>query len=89
MVASKPGSVAKILGWQRYIVYEGLTDFVKSLKENTNTGLAQFPGSGNTLYQRLENDPFKEHVFQEAMEALSKQANFYLLNFPELEKSII
>lgn len=81
LVSTKPGSAAPILGWQRYIVYEGLVDFVESLKKNENIGLQRFPGQGKTLYERLVNDPFKEKIFQDAMSALSHQANFYLLNF--------
>ena len=85
LVSDKPDSFAPVLGWQRYIVYEGLLDFVESLKKNDNIGLQRFPGQGNTLYQRLVNDPFKEKVFQDAMSALSHQANSSLLNLAELE----
>lgn len=85
LVADKPDSYAPVLGWQRYIVYEGLIDFVDSLRKNNNIGLRHFPGMGNTLYERLANDPFKEEVFQQAMSALSHQANFCLRDLKELK----
>jgi len=84
LVSDSPNSVAPVLGWQRYIVYEGLLDFVESLKKNDNVGLQRFPGQGNTLYERLVNDPFREKVFQDAMSALSHQANLCLLNLEAL-----
>ena len=85
LVSDRPDSFAPVLGWQRYIVYEGLLDFVESLKKNDNIGLQRFPGQGSTLYERLVNDPFREKVFQDAMSALSHQANRCLLNLVELE----
>ncbi len=85
LVSTKEGSAVPILGWQRYIVYEGLIDFVESLKNNTNSGLQRFPGQGATLYERLVNDSFKENIFQDAMSALSHQANSYLLKFAALD----
>jgi len=85
LVTNKPDSYAPVLGWQRYIVYEGLIDFVDSLKKNDNVGLRRFPGKGNTLYERLANDPFKEEVFQQAMSALSHQANFCLRDLEALK----
>ncbi|MEY3784493.1 MAG: hypothetical protein RLZZ230_815 [Candidatus Parcubacteria bacterium] len=84
LVSDSSESLVQVLGWQRYIVYEGLIDFVESLKQNKNIGLQRFPGQGNTLYERLASDTFKEKIFQDAMQALSKQANSYLLNIPEL-----
>lgn len=85
LVSEKPNSFAPVLGWQRYIVYEGLIDFVESLKKNSNVGLNRFPGQGNTLYERLASDPFRERVFQDAMSALSHQANFCLHNLEALK----
>jgi cyclopropane fatty-acyl-phospholipid synthase-like methyltransferase len=42
-------------------------------------GLEEFPGAGQTLYQRLVHHPNLERIFQEAMSALSRQANACLL----------
>ena len=84
LVTEKEGSASPILGWQAHIVYPGLEDFVESLKKNENVGLRHFPGQGNTLYERLVNHPETETVFQEAMSALSSQANTHLLKVLDL-----
>jgi precorrin-6B methylase 2 len=78
LVQGKPGYAAPILGWQAHIVYPGLQDFVASLRQETNLGLQRFPGTGNTLYERLATHPALEKVFQTAMSALSQQANRFL-----------
>ena len=84
--AERPGSLVPILGWQAHIVYPGLQDFVASLKEGRHVGLNRFPGSGATLYDRLAdpaNAPLEE-VFQDAMAALSAQANQHLVDAADL-----
>jgi hypothetical protein len=80
LVRGKPGDVGPILGWQAHIVYPGLLDFVASLRESRNVGLDRFPGPGTTLYERLASHPNLLRVFQDAMSALSAQANSHLLN---------
>lgn len=80
LVSGRPDSICEILGWQRHIVYPGLEDFTRALKENRNTGLDHFPGEGHSLYARLRSDPFKEKVFAQAMAGLSRQANRALLD---------
>ncbi len=79
LVKGKPGYAAPILGWQAHIVYPGLEHFVASLKASRNLGLEEFPGEGETLYQRLTSHPWLERIFQDAMSALSRQANAHLL----------
>jgi ubiquinone/menaquinone biosynthesis C-methylase UbiE len=78
LVKGKPGYAAPILGWQAHIVYPGMQDFVASLKQNRNIGLDRFEGTEPTLYQRLTHDKRLQKVFQDAMSALSKQANTFL-----------
>ncbi|WJW74471.1 methyltransferase [Thiohalobacter sp. IOR34] len=80
------GSATPILGWQRHIVYPGLEDFSRALREGANTGLERFPGPGNTLYQRLSVHPELERVFQDAMSALSAQANQHLLEHMDFSR---
>ena len=75
LVRDKPDSMAPVLGWQADIVYPGLQDFLPSLRAGRNLGLSRFPGSGETLYERLVSHPELEQVFQDAMSALSRQAN--------------
>ncbi len=84
LVGERPGSPAPILGWQAHIVYPGLTDFVEALRQNRNVGLERFAGTGETLYQRLAGNAALETVFQDAMSALSQQANAHLLEILEL-----
>lgn len=78
LVAGKPGFAGPILGWQAHIVYPGLQDFLESLKQARNVGLQRFPGEEPTLYQRLTRNPELQTVFQDAMSALSRQANAFL-----------
>ncbi len=78
LVKGKPGYAAPILGWQAHIVYPGMQDFVASLKQNRNVGLDRFEGTEPTLYQRLTHNKPLQKVFQDAMSALSKQANTFL-----------
>jgi SAM-dependent methyltransferase len=79
LVKGKPGYFGPILGWQAHIVYPGLVDFLESLKQGTNVGLSRFPGNGPTLYERLVSHPELEQVFQDAMSALSVQANNHII----------
>lgn len=78
LVKGKPGYAAPILGWQAHIVYPGMQDFLASLKQSTNVGLQRFPGKGHTLYERMVSHPDLEKIFQDAMSALSRQANAHL-----------
>lgn len=78
LVRGKPGYAAPILHWQAHIVYPGMQDFLQSLRENRNAGLARFPGDEPTLYERLTHDARLEQLFQISMSALSKQANQFL-----------
>jgi hypothetical protein len=87
LVPERPRSFAPVLGWQAEIVYPGLLDFVESLKINKNVGLRRFQGHGNTLYQRLAVQPKLERVFQDAMTALSNQANVELVRALPLKGS--
>lgn len=80
LVPGKVGYAAPILGWQAQIVYPGLQDFVASLKQCRNVGLDRFAGDEPTLYQRLTHNKDLQTVFQDAMSALSSQANAFLQN---------
>lgn len=80
LVEGKPECFAPVLGWQAEIVYPGMMDFLSSLKQATNVGIDQFPGQGETLYERLVSHPHLEQVFQDSMSALSKQANHHIVS---------
>lgn len=85
LVRGKPECMIATFGWQHHIVYPGLLDFIESLKANRNVGLRRFPGAGETLYQRLANDPATERIFQDAMSGLSAQANRVLAQVADLK----
>ncbi|WP_167546891.1 methyltransferase [Stieleria maiorica] len=87
LVRDKEDNILGVLGWQNHICYPGLADFLPSLKEGKNVGLRHFPGDGNTLYQRLQNHPEIEKVFQDAMSSLSRQANRKLVDVVDLTDS--
>lgn len=86
LVSTKPGSLNKVLGWQRHIVYGGLEDFVSALRENRNVGLDRFPGNGHTLYERLASHPETERVFQDAMSSLSSHVNRHMVETADLSR---
>ncbi len=65
-----PDSIVDVIRWQARIVYPGIEDYVRSLRDNTNVGLERFRGPGRTLYERLTADPELERVFQDAMAAM-------------------
>jgi hypothetical protein len=70
LLSKSPASIVQVIRWQARIVYPGVEDYVRSLRENTNVGLARFPGSGRTLYERLAGDPELEKIFQDAMASM-------------------
>jgi cyclopropane fatty-acyl-phospholipid synthase-like methyltransferase len=55
--------------------------FYQALKANKNVGLEDLEGNEPTLYERLAHVPQLEKVFQDAMQAISVQANGMLLHF--------
>jgi len=64
-----------VIEWQHFINYRAMFWFYDAIKANRNLGLNAFEGDENTLYQRLAHDPRLEKVFQDAMQAISVQAN--------------
>ncbi|MDW8323359.1 MAG: methyltransferase [Burkholderiales bacterium] len=75
LTRASPENMIDVLGWQRYIVYPALVDFVDSLKQFKNVGLRHFKGDADNIYQRLQHDPFIAKVFHDAMSSLSSAAN--------------
>ncbi|HYG08489.1 MAG TPA: methyltransferase [Pyrinomonadaceae bacterium] len=73
--------------FQAHIVYLGLNDFVKSLKEDRNAGLERIEGQGETLYQRLLTNPAIEKIFFEYMETYSDFAIKYLIKNLDLSSA--
>jgi len=74
-----PGNMVAIVEWQHFINYRPMYFLHDAVKANSNVGLDQvFPGPGNTLYERLTQHPQLEKIFQDAMKAISVQANAML-----------
>lgn len=76
--ADQARNIVPIIKWQHYINYLPLYHFGEALRANRNVGLEAIAGEGATLYQRLAAHPELERVFQDAMEAISVQANHLL-----------
>ena len=76
-----------LVRFQAYIVYPGQVDYVESLIQGKNIGTGRFPGSGDTLYKRLDNDKKLQKVFYEYMEAYSEYSNPHLIKTLNLSKA--
>ena len=79
-----PGNLVPIILWQHHINYRPMFHFHEAIKAGTNVGLEEFAGDEGTLYERLTHCPDLEQVFQDAMEAISHQANRMLGQFVDL-----
>lgn len=77
--ADHPRNILAVIRWQHFINYRAMFHFGEALKENRNVGLAEIPGEGATLYERLSATPELEKIFQDAMQAISVQANHLLV----------
>jgi hypothetical protein len=67
LVQSSEENLAPVLRWAALVIYPGIEDYVRSLRENRNVGVERFKGTGSTIYERLSHDPALEKVFQDAM----------------------
>jgi len=64
---------------QAHIMYLGQIDFVDSLKKNRNVWVGRFKGKGNTIYEKLSNDPKLKQIFYEYMGKYSAYAIPHLI----------
>ncbi len=64
---------------QAQVVYDGQTDYVESLLRNRNVGVRRYPGSGDTIYERLSASVPLQRVFYDYMEAYSEYAMSLLM----------
>jgi SAM-dependent methyltransferase len=87
LVSTSPKTLKNVVDWQHFINYRAMPYFYESILQNTNVGLKEFPGEGNTLYERLASHPELENIFQLAMEDISRQANIQLLENLDLKNS--
>jgi ubiquinone/menaquinone biosynthesis C-methylase UbiE len=74
----KARNILPVIRWQHSINYRAMYSFGEAVRANRNVGLESIEGDGDTLYQRLASHPDLERIFQQAMEAISVQANHLL-----------
>ncbi|MEY9997025.1 ubiquinone/menaquinone biosynthesis C-methylase UbiE [Streptomyces sp. V4I8] len=87
LVSSSPSSRTALLGLHRELFYPVLGDLVASLRESTNVGLRNFPGTGDDLYTRLSQHPALEKVLHSSLSALSSVAIQGLIETQALKDS--
>lgn len=69
-----------LVEFESEIVYLSHANYIDSLRDDTNAGLAWFPGPGEDLYQRLTPDPRLTELFFRAMHAWSELTNQVLVH---------
>ncbi len=67
-----PYNVRPILEANHSLIYRPMNHLLESLKKGTNTGLKEFPGKGNTLYERLSGHRDNETIFHAWMRGIAK-----------------
>lgn len=67
------GDLARHLPFQQEIVYPGLAHLSTALRSGVNEGVAAFPGTGTTLYERLAGTRL-ERVLHDHLHATSAEA---------------
>lgn len=86
LVRDKPGNIIPVIEWQHFINYKAMYHFLDAIRTNKNVGLDDFAGSEKTLYGRLTHQPELEKIFQNAMQAISVQANAMLAQFVDFSQ---
>lgn len=66
-----PNSQIDFVVWEQ-MRYRGMAWFVESLKKNTNVGVREFPGTGETLYERVAGNPALRPTFHKVMGAITE-----------------
>ncbi len=83
---NSPLEITSIIGWFHFISYKAMYYYYDSVKENTNVGLKEMPGTEPTLYERLAHQPELEKIFQTAMQQLSNVANLWVAKYVDFAK---
>jgi SAM-dependent methyltransferase len=81
------GGDGKHLPFIQHIVNPGMAAFIESVRQGVNVGLDEFPGDGDTLYDRLETDPVKLRHLHEHLRATSEVTLADLIGTGVLESS--
>lgn len=79
------GNVLAYVELQNMLYYKCIPYFYDSVAANTNKGVEALPADGATLYQRMEQLPELQLVFQNAMQDLSRRSNKSLVQFLDLQ----
>ncbi len=85
-VSDAPRSIVPIIRWQHHINYRPMACFAEALRANRNVGLDEYAGDEPTLYERLAHVPEHEAIFQDAMKAISVQANRLLADHVDFSR---
>ncbi len=81
LTRKSPRNILAVIRWQHHINYKAMYSFYDAIRENRNVGLKEFEGEEPFLYGRLTHNPELELIFQQAMQAISVQANAMLARF--------
>src|SRR5688500_8751407 len=57
-----------------FLMYQPFYHLTEALQQGTNVGLQRIPGTGNTLYDRLESSPENRRVFYDWMHSLKQKS---------------
>lgn len=87
LTKESPKNVIPYVYFEGNIIYKAMPHFSDAIRQFNNVGLKEFEGTEPTLYQRLPHHPELEHIFQDAMQALSIQTNKTLAKFLDLSKT--
>ncbi|GGV58704.1 methyltransferase [Streptomyces spectabilis] len=70
----------------RQVYYRPMFFLYESLKTGRHVGLDDVPGKGNTIYEKLSQNPEQEKIFHQAMDATSTFFNPHLAVVEELKQ---
>lgn len=80
-----PMSKVDFVKWER-LRYRAMAVFPESLKQNTNLGVTEFPGVGETLYERVANNPDLRPTFHKVMGAITEDVAALVVNSVDFGK---
>ena len=75
-----PRNVAATVEFAHHLVYRPMFHMADAIRENRNVGLSEFPGAGNTLYERLSQSSELERIFQDGLQSTTAITIEQLLN---------
>jgi methyltransferase len=68
---NSPNNIIATIDFAHHLVYRPMFHMADAIRENKNCGLAEFPGEGKTLYEKLQQMPELERVFQDGLRSSS------------------